>query len=289
MEFKLNGFEKFIIKHRIAIIRVTGLLSIIGIIISEVMSVSFGALLSFVVLLLIVQLYTAIILKKSKESLALRNKYLQPVKALEATNQLIETTGEKDFQNKAVFLNNRIAFLISLGELEQAENEIHLFWQYFQKKKLTASTNMCIHTNMATIALRKKDFKSYEEQFRIIQDYGNKKLNKRLKRQMQHMVVNLTQYAEATVANENSNFDEYSARVWQTMHFEPVKEKFLTDEQVEPYSYLYAYERFFIFAQNKGDIEKAKTYAQQILNIGNEQFYIYRKAKEYLENENSSN
>ena len=189
----------------------------------------------------------------------------------------------------AVLLNNRAAFLINMGEFEQAENEIRMFWQKYGNKKLANHTRVAIHTNMAVIALYKKDFKSYEEQFRIICEYENKKAKKPIKRQIKHAIISLTQYAEAVVANENSNFEEYATRVWQTNHYEPTRDKYLTDKQVLPYSYIVVYKNLFTFAQNTGDTEKAKTYAQQIVNIGNEQFYIYRKAKEYLENADRSN
>ena len=105
---------------------------------------------------------------------------------------------------------------------------------------------------------------------------------------MSHTIISLTQYAEAVVANENSNFEEYATRVWQLNHYEPIKDKNLTDEQMNAYSYLVAYENLFIFTQNQGDTEKAMFYAQQIVNLANEQFYIYRKAKEYLENADRS-
>ncbi len=289
MEFKLNSFEKFIIRHRIPIIRITGLIYIIGMIVSAIMLVPLGAPLLLVFFFLTIQFYMFVILKKSNQPLVLRNNHLRPEKALDATNQLIEITREKDFQTMAILLNNRVAFLINMGEFEQAENEIRVFWQRYGNKKLAKHTRVAIHTNMGIIALKKRDFKSYEEQFRIICEYENKKVNKRLKRQMKHTIISLTQYAEAVIANENSNFEDYAVRVWATNHYEPTRNKNLTDEQTPPYSYLVAYENLFIFTQNKGDVEKAKTYAQQIVNIANEQFYIYRKAKEYLENANRRN
>lgn len=289
MEFKLNSFEKFIIRYKNPIIRITGLIYIIGMIISAIMLVPLGAPLLLVLFFLTTLFYLFVVIKKSNQPLALRNNYLQVKKALAATNQLIEITREKDFQEMAVLLNNRVAFLICMGEFEQAENEIRMFWQKYGNKKLANYIHIAIHTNMGIIALEKRDFKSYEEQFNIICQYEKKKANKRLKRQMSHTIISLTQYAEAVVANENSNFEEYATRVWQTNHYEPIKDKNLTDEQMNAYSYLVAYENLFIFTQNQGDTEKAIFYAQQIVNLANEQFYIYRKAKEYLENADRSN
>ncbi len=289
MEFKLNRLEKFIIRHKVSIIRITGLIYIIGMIISAILLVPLGAPLLLVLFFLTLQIYLFVIVKKSNQTLIIRNIHLQPEKALNATNQLIDITSEKNIQDMAVFLNNRVAFLMNMGEFEQAENEIRMFWQKFANKKLANQTRIVIHINMATIALEKKDFKSYEEQFRIICEYEKKKANKRIKREIKHFIISLTQYAEAVVANENSNFEDYAVRVWQTNHYDPTKDKNLTDEQMQAYSYLVAYENLFTFTKNQGNVEKAKTYAQQIVNIANEQFYIYRKAKEYLENGNSSN
>lgn len=289
MDFGLNEIEKFIIKHRIPLIIVTACIFILGIILSAMMFILLGPPLLVGIFCLVSQIYVFVIIKKLNQALAIRNNQLQPEKALDATNQLIEAIGEKDFQNMAVLLNNRIAFLMDMGEFEKAENEIRMFWQRFENKKLLITTRIAIHTNMAAIALEKKNFKAYEEQFGIVCQNESEVKNKRMKRQIQHMIVSLQQHAEAVVANENSDFGDYVTRVWATNHYEPIRNQNLSDEQTPPYSYLVAYENLFIFTQNIGDTEKAKTYAQQIVNMANEQFYIYRRAKEYIENGNSSN
>lgn len=289
MDFKINKFEKFIIRNRKALVIVTASVFYFIMILCAIMFIPLSPAPLLLLFLLFMQLFVVVMLKKSNQVLALRNKHLQPEKALDATNQLISATNKKDFQNVAVFLNNRIAFLMDMGEFEKAENEICMFWQRFENKKLLISTRIAIHTNMAAIALEKKDFKAYEEQFRVVCQNESEVKNKRMKRQIQHMIVSLQQHAEAIVANENSDFGDYVTRVWATNHYDPIRNKNLSDEQTPPYSYLVAYENLFIFTQNKGDTEKAKTYAQQIVNQANEQFYIYRRAKEYLENGNSSN
>ena len=289
MDFKINKIEKFIIKNRKLLVIITACIFIFAMTLCAIMLIPYGSTILLVLYWLIIQLFVVVILKKSNQVLEIRNKHLQPEKALDATNQLIATTNEKDFQNVAVFLNNRVAFLMDMGEFELAENEIRAFWLKFGNKKLLPNTYVAIHSNMAAIALEKKDFKSYEEQFRTICQYESQVKNKRMKRQIHHMIVSLQQYAEAIVANETCDFGDYVTRIWATNHYDPLKNKNLTDEQTLPYSYLVAYENLFIFTQNTGDTERAKTYAQQIINIANEQFYIYRKAKEYLENGNSSN
>lgn len=289
MDFKINKFERFIIKNRKLLVIITACIFIFAMTSCAIMLIPYGSTILLVLYWLIIQLFVVVILKKSNQILEIRNKYLQPEKALDATNQLIATTNKKDFQNVAVFLNNRVAFLIDMGEFEQAENEILMFLQKFENKRLLPSTYIAIHTNLATIALEKKDFNAYEEQFKIICRNASETKNKRRKRQIHHMIVSLQQHAEAVVANETCDFGDYVTRVWAINHYDPLKNKNLTDEQTLPYSYLVAYENLFIFTQNTGDTERAKTYAQQIINIANEQFYIYRKAKEYLENGNSSN
>ena len=151
MEFKLNSFEKFIIRYRIPIIRITGLIYIIGMLVSAIMLVPLGAPLLLVFFFLTIQFYLFVILKKSNQPLVFRNNHLRPEKALDATNQLIEITREKDFQTMAVLMNNRVAFLINMGEFEQAENEIRVFWQRYGNNKLAHHTRVAIHTNMGII------------------------------------------------------------------------------------------------------------------------------------------
>ena len=289
MNFKINAIERFVIKNRKLLVIITACIFILLMILSAIMIIPYGSTTLLIIYWLIIQLFAVVIWKKSNQALAIRNKHLQLEKALEATNMLIEAINKKDFQNAAVFLNNRIAYLMDMGKFEQAENEAFIFFQKFENKRLLPTTRLAIHSNLATVALEKKDFKSYEEQFRIICQYEGEVKNKRMKRQIHHMIVSLQQHAEAVVANETCDFGDYVTRVWATNHYDPLKNKNLTDEQTLPYSYLVAYENLFIFTQNTGDTERAKTYAQQIINIANEQFYIYRKAKEYLENGNSSN
>ena len=289
MDFKINKIEKFLIKYKSSLIIIIAIIFVVGMFTLTFNNIPFVAPISFIFYFILTRAIASVAIIKNNKILKIRNTELELNKALNATNQLIDVTNPKDFQSLALFYNNRIAYLIGMGEFEKAENEICVFWQKFNTKKVSPLTLIAIHTNMASIALEKRDFKTYEEQFQLICAYHSQNTNKVIKRYSKYAITNLQQSAEAIVANENSNFDEYSARVWHSIHLEPMKQKILTDEQVQPYSYLQAYENFFIFNQNKGDTEKAKTYAQQIINIANEQFYIYRKAKEYLENGNSSN
>lgn len=289
MEFKLNSFERFVIKYKSPIIIIIAIVFVIGMFILALNDAPFIAPLSFVLYFILTRLIVSIAIIKNNKILKIRNTQLDLNTALNATTQLIDITNSKDFQSLALFCNNRIAYLIEMGEFEKAENEIKFFWQSFNTKKVSPLTLVAIHTNMASLALEKRDFEAYEEQFGLVCDYHNKSTNKIVKRHSKHSIINLQQLAEAIVANENSNFEEYSARVLQAIHFEPIKEKVLTDEQIPPHSHLQAYEKLFIFTQSIGDTEKAKAQAQQIINIANEQFYIYRKAKEYIENENRSN
>ena len=128
-------------------------------------------------------------------------------------------------------------------------------------KILSANTN---DVELIRGLIAEKEKKGLEETGRKIryqffdEILENKKAKKRIKRQMKYAIISLTQYAEAVVANENSKFEDYAVRVWATNHYEPTRNKNLTDEQTPPYSYLVAYENLFTFTQNKGDVEKAK-------------------------------
>lgn len=289
MKFKLNGLEKFLIRHKFPIIIITACIFLIVVYSLVFNGLILVALISIPIYWLVSRLLVNVSMIKNNQILKIRNSHLDLNEALNATNQLIDIINIKDFQSLAVLCNNRIAFLIEMGEFQKAESEIRIFWQSFNIKKILSPTLVAIHTNMAAIALEKRDLKTYEEQFRLVCHYNQKITNKVMKRHSDFAISNLTQNAESVVANENSNAESYTARVWQTTRTDSLKGKILSDDEITPHSYLTVYEKLFNFSKNKGDLEKTKAYAEHIVNIANEQFYIYRKAKEYLENANRSN
>ena len=142
---------------------------------------------------------------------------------------------------------------------------------------------------MANIALEKGDRDLFESEMQIVYNYGkNPAMVGVFKHSYNHLVKDRQLGVEAYDATPNSNAQDFETRVFEYLNTNPLNGKPLKKAPKPMYS-LMAYNHLFMFYKNQNNVEKATYYAQQVVNIGNEQLFDYRRAKEYLENENSSN
>lgn len=289
MKFKLNKVEKFIIRYYkplifayfILIILVSAIcgnfeLPIIGVILNTI--------------LLIVVLYVIYIpMNKTKQLQELNDIAFDMHTMIDGCNQMIEVYNPKDTAHLSSFCLFRITGLINIGDFDRAEQELKSFWQYFNLKKLFPSDLAQTHILMADIALEKGDKVLFENEMRIVYEYGNNStIVGPLRHSYNYSVKDTELIAEAYYANKDSNSQDYERRVFEHLNTNPLTGKPLKKLPKPMYS-LMAYNKLFLFFKNTGNIEKATHYAQQLVNIGNEQLSDYRKAKEYIENGNSSN
>ena len=292
MDFKINKFEKFVLCHYSAIVVayfviITGLMVVDNI---------FENMFMLPLLLMLVTYFGGLYVimipsRKIKQINELSNVALDINRALDAYNQLIEATSKKSTKFLPSYCICRIACLVNMGEFDRAENELHLFWQHFNLKKIPASDLALTHTLMANIALEKGNIQLFNEEMRIVNEYrSNAEMVGIFKRVYNYNLTDINLFAEAYFANESSNAQNFEARVFAHMSLdETTGKKRKKNKMPTPMAYISAYHRLFVFYKNQGDSDKATYYAQQLVNIGNEQLSDYRKAKEYLENGNSSN
>lgn len=287
MKFKLNGFEKFIIKNH-KVMRVIALIPYaISVCLSSYYDV-FGEI-AFIVTLIALFYIAMLPQLKNIKLVKLNNVEMDLYEFINGSNMMIEATNPKDVQNITTFCISRIIALINMGEFDRAENELRLFWQSFDLKKIPANVLADTHIAMANIMLEKGDMKSFNDQMNLVYQYQkNAQGFAILKNTLNHNINGIHLFAEAVTADENRNENDYEARVLEHLNTNPINNK-PRKKQAQPMYFVSAYNKLFNFFKRTGNTQKATYYAQQILNIGNEQLIDYRRAKEYLENENSSN
>lgn len=290
--FILNKFEKFVLRHYSAIIVAYFVIITVLMIADDIFEDMFFI---FTLLLLLTYIGGLLVIsipsRKIKQISEISNVALDMNSALDAYNQMIEATNPKSTKLLPSYCICRIACLLNMGDFDRAENELRLFWQHFNLKKIPASDLALTHTLMANIALEKGNVQLFNEEMRIVNEYrSNAELVGVFKRVYNYNLADINLFAEAYFANTNSDAQSFEARVFAHMSLdETTAKKRKRNKMPTPMACFSAYNRLFIFYKNQGDLNKATYYAQQLVNIGNEQLSDYRRAKEYLENENSSN
>lgn len=292
MEPNIKPFEKLLIKHRkpaivfLSIIYVF-LMGLFAYISNDSLLVAVILTIAFFVVLVLLTLIPEI---RNTKIVKLRTETLELYKSFNANNELIELTMKSNKDFAATYCSNRIAYLIDMGNFEQAENEIYLFWRTFVPNKTTELIFIYTHIHMTIIALEKRDFKVYNEQMNIIWNYlnNNNKKNKLAKKQIDHSFKGLQFSFDIINATPETDTEALSAFRWDLAFTDPIS---LTRIQgnIPPYNLMCAYYDFFELYKNTNNEKLAQQNAQQVVNIGNEQFIYYRRAKEYLENANRSN
>lgn len=278
--FKINKLEKFIIRHS-KLLRILSFAFLIGGPSFTVngRTVYEGApIICFLLFFVFYMFFAAFPAAKADRIVYNRNYGLDLYKASEDTIKLMECISPKDILTLPVLCNNRIAYLIDVGETEKAEEEIRLFWQTFDLKKLQKSTLACIHINMAEIKLRARDAKGYDEQLRIIYTYQRQcKKAEELALKKSNALPRLLLSAEAVFGSFTNDFE---SRVFSVLNTVDGKQR---KKQPSPIEYFSAYETLFTYFKRFEIHDKAKYYAEMTVQTGNGQFAAYREAKQYLE------
>ncbi len=289
MKFKLNRIEKFLIRYYKPMFFSYFIILVLASLFFGFMGWStIGRI--FNTVLLIFMFYVIFVpMSKAKQIQQLNDVGFDVLSMIDACNQIIDAYNPKDTAHLSSFCLFRIIGLINLGDFDRAEQELKSFWQYFNLKKIHPSDLAQTHSLMANIALEKGDIKLFEDEMRIVYEYGNKPaIVGALRHSYNYNVKDMELLSEAYYANRNTYAQDYEHRVFEHMNTNPLTGKSLK-KKPKPMYYLMACSKLFIFFKNTGNAQKATYYAQQILSIGNEQLNDYRKAKEYLENGNSSN
>ncbi len=287
MKFKLNPIEKFVIANNKLLKIVVMVLYFLALCLRNDNAIvgTVVTLITFFGLFYIFMLPSL----KNLQLAKLNDVDLDIQSFINGTTEMLSVTDPKDLQSITAGCTNRIVALINIGDFDTAEQEIKLFWQKYDLKKVNLLYLVQTHAMMANIALEKGDRNLFDSEMQIVYNYGkNPAMIGVFKHSYNHLVKDRQLGVEACDATPNSNAQDFETRVFEYLNTNPLNGKPLKKAPKPMYS-LMAYNHLFIFYKNQNNVEKATYYAQQVVNIGNEQLYDYRRAKEYLENENSSN
>lgn len=286
--FKLNAFEKFVIRRKKAIEILLSVFFIVSYFIIDMCKHYINKPIAYIVLIavvLICVIYYELmpVLKNAKVTKAHEN--LDMDYALDGITKLIDAVNPKDIASSANYRNNKIAFLMDAGKYREAEEEIKTFFQIFDTKKLSPDALFTVHLNLAQLKSLNGNKDDYKSQLKIVEGYYEQVKKSNFK--------NLIGYADhcfnGLVNSETCLYGDYDEGFEQRVldHI-----KFFGEEEVKkipPLDYLNAYSTLFTYFNRLGNTEKADYYARKVTEIGNSGYQYYRIAKEYLENADRSN
>lgn len=201
---------------------------------------------------------------------------LQMSEALRRTDyllQIINPEFKKEFQQLCA---NRIAYLINLGNFQQAKEENELFLQHFGTET-SPLISAAFFYNKAILYLYEENFDEY--QINIKKAYEFKDSAKGLaKINLINMIDNNTHFVNSFFTDD-PNFE--------TVVLNDMK----LAERIGKRAVFSRYFAIFNYYKRRDNKEKAIQYANALIQVANGNFELYdcRVAKEYLENENRSN
>lgn len=283
--FKLNAFEKFVIRYKKLFIALLFLAFFVWQItfslIEEYVTVPAGTFIhSLLLSLLFLYIYFMPEFKNFRANKAYKNLDLGLV--LDGACKLAEVSSPKDVVISSTIRNNKAAYLIEAGRFSEAESELKLFFHIFDTRKLRPLMLFTVHINFAILRIYNGDENAFREQLKIIEGYYDKIKRKASMYISKDTLNSLYLTAEA---HFNPYSEDFEQRVLDDIKFFGDKEK----KKIDPCDYFFGYSLLFTYFARFENTEKAVYYANEIVKIGNDSFYEYRKAKEYIENANKCN
>lgn len=283
--FKLNAFEKFVIRNKkVLYIFILIAFFVVNILFSHFkypMIIPTDTFI-FAVPVLIIFLYTELLPIFKKAKIVAAHSKLNMDFSLDGITKLINALNPKDTEFLPTLRNNKASYFIDAGNFAEAEEELKLIFQDFDAKKLSPSNLFDIHLNFALIKIQNGDEEGYKEQLRIVEGYYEKIKKSAYICIMRHTLNTVLLYAAARFEPYSVDFEQ---RVLTHLRFFEGKK----NKKIDPLDYFNAYSILFNYFARFENTEKAVYYANEIVKIGNDSFYEYRKAKEYLENADKCN
>lgn len=280
--FKIKKLEMFAITKPTAFKVVSTtfyLLLAFLVIITSLNSIGSDTITLFVTLILValLLLFFPKLVVNSKIVLSVQpQEKLQNSEALRRTDYLLSILHpyfKKEYQQLCA---NRIAYLINLGYFQQAKEENDLFLQHFGTET-SPLISAAFFYNKAVLNLYEENFDEYK--INIKQAYEFKDSAKGLaKINLINMIDNNTHFVNSFFTDD-PNFE--------TVVLNDMK----LAERIGKYAVFSRYFAIFNYYKRHENKEKAIQYANTLIQVANANFELYdcRVAKEYIENENSSN
>lgn len=201
---------------------------------------------------------------------------LQNGEALRRTDYLLSILNPKFKKEYQQLCANRIAYLMNLGYFQQAKDENELFLQHFGTETSPLISAVFFY-NKAILNLYEENFEEYKINIKKAYDFkdsakGLAKVN------LINLIDNHTYFVNSFFTDD-PNFE--------TVVLNDMK----LAERIGKNAVFSRYFAIFNYYKRHDNKEKAIQYANTLIQFANGNFELYdcRVAKEYLENENSSN
>lgn len=285
-EFKINAFERFIIRNHKEIritLYVGGLAAAISLIIMldtmpiwAILAFAFGIAIPMTLVDLAAAFKFSKILKMTNEQLDLSS-------ALDASEKMLSILkpNQLDYIGTAMLFKSTILF--DMGAEQEAKKCSCEFLNMCDVKKAPYSQMADHHMLQASIALNNYDFREYEfQKSRIERCISNASKSTKYLFAKNGLAERLDlNYRLRSAQSYDKALEEERLKLPEYKNGRPQPESKRT-----PLSYISAYSSLFEYCSRLNIQERAHYYARQICRIANDQFKTYAEAKEYLDNEN---
>ncbi len=289
MTFKINAFERFIIRNHTLL---KWLILVVGVasytLFLEKTGVDFlwillTGLLIFVPIVYLVEL-TAIL--KFRKIQKMETDLLDMKSAVEASDKMLGVfrDSQLSYIGSAVLLKANA--LYNMGEKNETLATVYDFIGKANCKRPPYAQLAENQNLLASAALYDYDFEKFEEHLRLIEEYTSK-CNGSYRR-----FFKKADFVRSHRLNE---------RLYKSQEYDSVLEKAILDktklhagrtlpeDKVSPLSLVVAYSLLCEYFRRLKLDDKRREYSEKLVKLANEQFKAYRDAKEFLENANEDN
>lgn len=274
----ISKFERFCIRHQ----------TIMNILLYAVAAFSFSVSNRFSVKAAVVIVCVAIgvffSLVQSRPHITatkLCNDNLDPKSAVSLTEEFLKIRQRDNLYEKQQIYNDLFKYYNSLGDTEKV---IALYTEIQREnKKIEKSYDLQLRLFLCTAYLNRGEKDLYDKEISKIQIQLAESKTARYLLEDEFKEVKLLE--EALYGNNDLKFEE---SVFNFLYKIKPNGK-ITNKRPSDIQKIFAYGLLFRFYKLNGNSEKATEYARKTAEIGNEQFIVYRNAKEYLENADKCN
>lgn len=267
----ISKFERFCIKHR----PIINLMFWIAFLLS--LSISGKILSKAIIIIFSVVIYSALSLVQNKPNITAVKLYqddLDPKSAVSLMEELLKIRQKDNLYEKQQIYDDLFRFYISLGDTEKV---IDLCTEIKRKnKKLDKSYDLQLRLFLCTAYLNCGEKYLYDKEINQIQIQLNESKTAMCLLKEQFHEVKLLE--ESLYGGSDPRFEEnvFDFLYKRQPNGKVRNKKPSNIQKISAYGLLF---NFYTLTDNEG---KATEYASKIAETGNEQFIIYRNAKEYL-------
>lgn len=274
----ISKFERFCIKHQTSIKIIPYVVGVFIFSASHSVSVKAAA----VIVCVAIEVFFSLVQNRPHiTATKLYNDDLDPKSAVSLTEELLKIQQRDNLYEKQQIYNDLFEYFISLGDTEKI---INLYTEIKRKnKKIDKSYDLQLRLFLCTAYLNRGEKYLYDEEINKIQIQLAESKTARFFLKDQFKEVKLLE--EALYGNNDPSFEE---NVFGFLYKIKPNGK-MANKKPSDIQKISAYGLLFHFYKLNGNSEKAAEYARKTVEIGNEQFIVYRNAKEYLENADNSN